>query len=399
MDILATGMGWIDHTPGGLNRYFADYMQAMSAHGHNVRGFVTAHGEQTTAPAYVSDVLNEPQRLSTLARTRAFRSRLKAELLRNPPEVFNPHFALYSSLITRDMVPQEVPIVTHFHGPWAQESLVEDEGADWGQKVRYQIKKNVELLAYRRSDHFIVLSRYFRDILVQEYGRDPETVHIIPGAADVERFRPAENREELRRFMGLGERQRVIFCARRLVNRMGIDNLIRAMPAVVQAIPDAVLYIAGDGVLRGQLEELKGQLGLGDAVRLLGRVPNEDLVKWYQVADLSVVPTVTLEGFGLVTVEALACGTPVLGTPYGGTKEILEQLSPELLFESHKPEAMAARIAAVLDGARILPGRRACRNFVLSRFTWPHVAASVTSVFEQAMEERREGLSYERRIL
>lgn len=399
MDILATGMGWIDHTPGGLNRYFADYLKAMTADGHEVRGLVTANGEDIAAPAYIRDVLDQPQRLSTLARTRAFRAKVKAELLRRPPDVFNPHFALYSSLVTRDMVPGHIPIVTHFHGPWAQESLVEDGGMDWGQKVRYQLKKNVELLSYRRSDHFIVLSQYFRDILTRDYGIPGDAVHIVPGAPDIERFRPAENREELRRELGLPATARVLFCARRLVNRMGIDNLIRAMTAVVHAEPEAVLYIAGGGALREQLEDLAKELGLSDSVHLLGRVSNEDLVRWYQAADLSIVPTVTLEGFGLVTVESLACGTPVLGTPYGGTKEILERLTPELLFQDHKPVSIANRIISALNGSSFVPGRKACRDFVLANYTWERAAGAITDIFRQAMEEREEGTVYERGIL
>lgn len=399
MDILATGMGWINHTPGGLNRYFADYLEAMAACGHEVRGLVTAHGEEIAAPAYIRDVLDRPERLSTLARTRAFRARVKAELLRRQPDVFNPHFALYSSLVTRDMVPEHIPIVTHFHGPWAQESLVEDAGLDWGQKVRYQLKKNVELLSYRRSDHFIVLSRYFRDILTRDYGVPGEAVHIVPGAPDIGRFRPAENREELRRELGLPPGAKVLFCARRLVNRMGIDNLIRAMAAVVHAEPEAVLYIAGDGALRGHLQDLIQELGLGGTVRLLGRVSNEELVRWYQAADLSIVPTVTLEGFGLVTVESLACGTPVLGTPYGGTKEILERLSPELLFEDHKPASIANRIISALNGSSFVPGRRTCREFVLAHYTWEKAATAITGIFEQAVGEREGEGVYERSVL
>ncbi len=399
MDILATGMGWINHTPGGLNRYFADYLEAMAATGHTVRGLVTAHGEDIAAPAYIRDVLDKPERLSTLARTRAFRARVKAELLRHQPDVFNPHFALYSSMVTRDMVPAHIPIVTHFHGPWAQESLVEDAGLDWGQKVRYQLKKNVELLSYRRSDHFIVLSQYFREILTRDYGVPGEAVHIVPGAPDIERFRPADNREELRRELGLKPGAKVLFAARRLVNRMGIDNLIRAMAAVIHAEPEAVLYIAGDGALRGHLQSLIDQQGLGGKVHLLGRVSNEDLVRWYQAADLSIVPTVTLEGFGLVTVEALACGTPVLGTPYGGTKEILERLSPELLFDDHKPASIAARIISALNGSSFVPGRRACREFVLANYTWEKAAAAISGIFEQAVQEKEEGAVYERSVL
>lgn len=390
LNILATGMGWIDHTPGGLNRYFADYLKAMHAQGHKVRGLMTAHGEATNAPDYVRDVVNRPVKLSTFTRTRAFRTAIKRELVMDPPDVFNPHFALYSSLVTRDMIPRAVPIVTHFHGPWARESLVEDQGSDWQQQMRYRIKRNVELLSYRRSDRFIVLSRYFRDILVEDYGVEAERIHIIPGAVDTDRFRPAEGRAGLRLSLGIGEGDVLFFCARRLVKRMGIDNLIRAMTWVAEAVPEARLVIAGDGALRQQLESLVGELGLSDKIRLLGRVSNEDLVRWYQAADFSVVPTITLEGFGLVTTEALACGTPVLGTPYGGTKEILEKLDRGLLFESHEPESMARKMIAVATGACSVPDRSTCRAHVLDHYTWERVATSVAEVFQQAIAERRE---------
>ncbi|WP_159882549.1 glycosyltransferase family 4 protein [Paenibacillus puerhi] len=386
MNILATGMGWIEHTPGGLNRYFADYLKAMSDYGHEVKGLMTASGESTTAPGYMEDVIREQAPVGTLTRSRAFRQAFAAEMRRKRPDVYNPHFALYASLITRNLVPDGVPIVTHFHGPWAQEGMVEDRGQKLAQKIRYQLKKNVELLSYRRSDHFIVLSRYFRDILAHDYGMDARRIHVIPGAVDTGRFKPAADRRLIREELGLREDQPVLFCARRLVPRMGIDHLIRAMVRVKREVPDAVLYIAGSGAMGKQLEQLASELQLEGTVHFLGRVSNEDLVRWYQAADLSIVPTLTLEGFGLVTVEAMACGTPVIGTPYGGTKEILDGLSKELLFADSTPEAMAEKLCSVLQGRTAIPSRLECLDYVQRHYTWDRVASAVTQVFEQASE-------------
>ncbi|MEK8126937.1 glycosyltransferase family 4 protein [Paenibacillus filicis] len=382
-------MGWIEHTPGGLNRYFADYLRAMREYGHEVKGLMTASGEPTTAPGYMEDVLRLPAEVGTWARSRAFRHAFAAETKQKRPDVYNPHFALYASMITRNLVPDGVPIVTHFHGPWAQEGMVEDRSQKLAQQLRYQLKKNVELLSYRRSDHFIVLSRYFRDILAQDYGMDAQRIHVIPGAVDTERFRPAADRSQVREQLGLRQGQPVLFCARRLVPRMGIDNLIRAMVRVKREAPDAVLYIAGSGPMGRQLEQLAAELGLGGTVHFLGRVSNEDLVRWYQAADLSIVPTLTLEGFGLVTVEAMACGTPVMGTPYGGTKEILEGLSGDLLFADSTSEAMAEKLCSVLAGNTVIPSRDECLAYVQSRYTWDRVASAVTRVFEQAGDKRK----------
>ncbi|MCZ8516468.1 glycosyltransferase family 4 protein [Paenibacillus filicis] len=390
MKILAAGMGWIEHTPGGLNRYFADYLEAMRRHGHEVRGYMTAFGERTTAPDYIEDVVKQPIKLGTWARMKAFKQAIGCAVQQLRPDIFNPHFALYASLISRNELPSSLPIVTHFQGPWAQESQVEDRGNKWGQALRYEMKKRVELMAYRRSDHFIVLSDYFKNLLANDYGIAAERIHRIPAAPDLHRFVPSPDRKKLRLELGIQEDEKVMFCARRLVHRMGIDHLIQAMQRVSAQVPEAVLYIAGGGTLREALEQLATQLGLGAKVRFLGRVTNEDLVRWYQAADLSIVPTLTLEGFGLVTVEALACGTPVIGTPYGGTREILECLSGNLLFKDHSPEAMAERINSILLGRTEIPSRQACQKYVLKHFTWERAAKEITDVFEQAMEERKE---------
>ncbi|MDQ1910391.1 glycosyltransferase family 4 protein [Paenibacillus sp. GD4] len=401
MKILATGMEWFEHIPGGLNQYYADYLKAMAAYGHEVEGLLTGEGQALPpAPAYIRDVMHGDAKLTTLNRIRSFYRAGKERAAAFRPQVFNPHFALYASLLSRSAIPSHIPIVTHFHGPWAHESMVEDMGgAKLPNLLRFAVKKSIEQNVYRRSDAFIVLSVYFRDVLSREFGIDESRIHVIPGAADIHRFRPAEDREGVRRRLGLAPNARVLFSARRLVRRMGIDQLIRAMRQVCAAVPDTVLLVAGAGPLEEELKALIAEQSLQGSVRMLGRVSNEELVDWYQAADLSIVPTLTLEGFGLVTTEALACGTPVLGTPYGGTKEILEGLSEQLLFADHSPEAMAQKLVSVLTGECPIPSREACRDYVLQHYTWPRIAACVTEVLEQAIQLRKEHAGYEGSVL
>lgn len=392
MKILAAGMEWVDQVPGGLNQYYADYLKAMLDFGHTVEGLVTGAGGPVQAPSYISDVTAGQRNAATYRRMRAFRREVRGRTPAFRPDVFNPHFALYASLVTRNIVPSHIPIVTHFQGPWSLESRVEEQGHPLKKYVRYRLKKQIELTAYRRSDAFIVLSRHFRDVLSAEFGLSPERIHVVPAAVDIERFQPVADRMALRSVLGLPADANVLFCARRLARRMGIDNLIRAMVPVVRKVPNTVLYIAGEGALREELERLVEDCGLQRSVRLLGRVSSGDLVRWYQAADLGIVPTITLEGFGLVTAEALACGTPVLGTPYGGTKEILERFAPELLFADKTPESMADKIVSVLKGATAVPSRAECRRHVLNHYTWDKVASRLTGVFELAIATRKEFL-------
>ena len=122
---------------------------------------------------------------------------------------------------------------------------------------------------------------------------------------------------------------------------MGLDNLLGAMAVLKVRRPSALLLIGGAGSLRGALEAQSQALGLSEHVKFLGFVPDAELPRYYQAADVFVLPTRELEGFGLVTVEALACGTPVLGTPVGATPEILRALCPTLVFRGPTAALMA----------------------------------------------------------
>jgi hypothetical protein len=180
-------MEWFEQIPGGLNRYFADYLRSMIRHGHTVEGLLSGEGTKLEAPAYIRDVLAEPTRTGTYRRIRSFRSSVQDRAALFAPDIFNPHFALYASLVTRGTLPKHVPIVTHFHGPWAQESQVEDQGHSISKFVRYWVKQEIEKAIYRRSDAFIALSHAFQNVLSSQFGIPKERIHVIPGAVDTER--------------------------------------------------------------------------------------------------------------------------------------------------------------------------------------------------------------------
>jgi glycosyltransferase involved in cell wall biosynthesis len=107
-------------------------------------------------------------------------------------------------------------------------------------------------------------------------------------------------------------------------------------------------------------------------VRFVGRVAEDELLDWYRAADLFVLPTVAYEGFGMVTVKALASGTPVVGTPAGATPELLEPLDQRLVARGSDPDSLAAAIREALAfiGDDF---RTRCREYPLARFDWSHV--------------------------
>jgi glycosyltransferase involved in cell wall biosynthesis len=200
-------------------------------------------------------------------------------------------------------------------------------------------------------------------------------IRVIPGGADHERFHPAADKRTVRSALGLPEAGVIFFTVRNLVPRMGIDALIRAMGRIAGEISHARLVIGGEGPMRPSLEALVDALGLRKRIRFVGFIPEAELPLYYQAADFFILPTAQLEGFGLVTVEALASGLPVLGTRVGGTPEILEPLDPTWLFDTPEPAAMAERIVTIVrefspTSARygILAIR--CRRRVEEHYTW-----------------------------
>jgi glycosyltransferase involved in cell wall biosynthesis len=147
-------------------------------------------------------------------------------------------------------------------------------------------------------------------------------------------------------------------------------------------LPNVRLAIAGDGPLADQLERRIGELGLSCRIRLLGRVGDSELVEWYRRADAVVMPAQRLEGFGLTTAEALACGTPVIATPVGANPEVAGLLGPRFLAADRTPPALAAAIIDVCGDVSFLQeaaGR--ARAIVLSRFDWAVVAAAYEEVY------------------
>ncbi len=251
----------------------------------------------------------------------------------------------------------------------------------------------IERACLRRADLIHVLSDFSAEQLWKLYRLPRERIVKIHGAVDTARFRPAADRAAVRRTLGLPAERPLLLTVRNLEARMGLDSLVRALAILSREVPDVLLLIGGAGSLRGPLESLAGGLGLRDRVRFLGFVPDDALPLYYQAADLFVLPTRELEGFGLVTVEALACGTPVLGTAIGATPEILFPLAPSLIFRGLAPEVMAEDLRGFLaarerDAEAHARLRAACRRRAETRYSWDDAISSLECVLAQLGEGR-----------
>jgi glycosyltransferase involved in cell wall biosynthesis len=270
----------------------------------------------------------------------------------------------------------------HFHGPWAQESSLSDQGM-----ISVFAKKALEHVVYRTGDAFITLSNAFRDLLIAKYGVESSKVHVIPGAVDTSQFQPAD-RVSARDVLGWPQEQRIIFSIRRLVERTGLQALIAAFASVAAKYADVSLFIGGKGPLQHVLRAQIRSLGLEERIRMLGFVRESLLPTHYRAADISIVPSQSLEGFGLTTVESLACGTPVLVTPVGGLTEVVRPLAPSCVLCGWSPHQIAEGLDAYLGGKLPLPAAAECVAYVKKHFSWETVAKNVLEIYDDAFRTK-----------
>lgn len=371
-NILCVGIGWFPKTPGGLDRYVYELTHQLAASQDRVELCGVGLPETQLNSGVKLTNLAEPD-IRIWERLWLIRSNF-LQLKSAKPDAINLHFALYSFPLLQ-VLPKGIPVTFSFHGPWALESKQEGSG-----KLSVFLKHWVEDRVYHRCDRFIVLSKAFGDILHQEYQVPWHKIHVIPGGVDLSRFQFDRSRAEARSQLNWPQNRPILFTARRLVHRVGLDKLLMAVATIKPQIPDIWLAIAGKGPLQADLQQQATDLGLNDNVKFLGFLPDDQLPIAYQAADLSVMPSQSLEGFGLAVLESLACGTPALCTPVGGMPEILEPFSPNLIAASTEATAIAERLEQLLLKKVPMPSREACQEYAAMNFDWQNIAQKVRKV-------------------
>lgn len=270
-----------------------------------------------------------------------------------------------------------------FYAPYAQEMAV-GRADDWRQRLLRRGAAWLDRRCLRRADRVIVLSDFSRG-QVQELTPEvlSRVVKIYPGVT-IERF-SAGPAATARAHLGITVDRPLLVTVRRLVHRMGIDLLLRAVRILQDRGMAVSVMIGGEGPDRAALEALRAELGLQDSVTFLGRVADADLPDLYRAADLFVLPTRALEGFGMVTLEALACGVPVLATDVGATGEVLRNLLPDVPPVPADAAALADGIARVLGDPQARAAAANAALHIQRDYDWRACARLTDRVYADAL--------------
>jgi glycosyltransferase involved in cell wall biosynthesis len=242
------------------------------------------------------------------------------------------------------------------HSPAAMELTAAAATESWPGKLQSKMASSainrVERRCLRRAHRVTALSEFTVNCLRELHGDGlADKVRVCPGWVDVDRFRVVNDRDMAKRQLGWPTDIPVLFTLRRLVPRMGLDRLLHAMAILKAKSIPPYLVIGGTGPMRGALEQLRDDLGLGSTVQFAGRVDDGILPVLYGACDAFVLPTAELECFGLIALEALACGRPVLATPVGALPEVVRHVEPNWLAKDTTAEAIANLIWTFIQGA------------------------------------------------
>lgn len=218
---------------------------------------------------------------------------------------------------------------------------------------RFPLLRNVVRCVLQEASLVISVSESTRQAAIQ-IGARPDRVHVIYPPVDTQRFHPDIDGSRAITRHGL-HGKKVILTVSRLVPRKGVDTVIRALPAILEAVPNTIYVIVGDGPDRRRLEGLARKLGVADHIHFAGCVSDEALPAYYAACDVFVmvsrsIPEVgEVEGFGIVYLEAGACGKPVVAGRSGGVAEAVQDGVSGLLVDPSDVAAVGDAVVSVLQ--------------------------------------------------
>jgi phosphatidylinositol alpha-1,6-mannosyltransferase len=228
--------------------------------------------------------------------------------------------------------------------------------------------------ALAAADGIVAVSRFTRDTLIRSFGVRPDKIELVSNGVDLARFVPRPRSARLAERYGLQGRT-VLLTVSRLYARKGIDRVIQSLPAVLRQIPDLVYLVVGDGGYRSELEQLVIHLDLSASVVFTGAVPDHELTDHYSLGDVFIManremPDGETEGFGLVFLEANACGLPVIAGQAGGSVDAVTDQLNGLVVDGDDVAAISAAVIALFDDAALRDRLRAGGAEVAAASGW-----------------------------
>ncbi|MDN5753857.1 MAG: glycosyltransferase, exosortase A system-associated [Nitrosospira sp.] len=265
-----------------------------------------------------------------------------------------------------------IPVIYEVRAFWEDAAVDHGTSREWG--IRYRLTRGLESYALRHVDAITTICEGLRGDIIGR-GIPPEKITVIPNAVNIEDFSVGERPDlQLAKDLGLDGKLLLGFIGSFYAYE-GLSVLLRALPEMLSRNPNIRILLVGGGPQEQELKALAMQLDLQDKVTFVGRVPHDQVQRYYNLIDVLVYPRLRMRLTDLVTplkpLEAMAQGRLVAASDVGGHLELIEDGKTGILFKAGAPHALATRVLELLARPDLWPGlRAAARSFVETQRTW-----------------------------
>jgi len=375
---------------GGMNLYILALSHEMNKLGVEVDIFARRHDPDE--PEIIN--INERTRLihipagaaKDIAKTEIydclpeFQANLQAFMARDRAhyDVIRSHYWT-SGLVAEKLKSQlQIPHVITFHTLGA----VKNRASGTAEEPELRIQAEKEIVEH--ADCIVTSTEEGKNNLIHLYGGQPQKIRVIPAGVDLDLFHPAD-REEARRELALEEYRRVLLFSGRLQPFKGLDLLLHAMTYLPNHGTTRLLVVGGNAGKKDEMvkmNSLVNDLGIGSMVGFVGPVEHDRMPTFYNAADICVVPSYH-ESFGMVAVEALASGTPVLASRVGGLATIVRDGETGYLFDERSPEVLATYLCLLMSENEIRKSMAQSARQSVEKYNWSATANSLFRLYRE----------------
>ena len=270
-----------------------------------------------------------------------------------------------------------IPLVATIHATEAgRNSGIHDD-------VQRYINDTEWLLTYESTD-VIVNSNYMKCELQRLFGLPFDKINVIPNGINLNNFTGIDRDYDFRRQYAM-DNEKIILYLGRLVYEKGVQNLIAAMPKILNSYHDAKLVIAGKGGMMDELRAEAHNLGIDNKVYFTGYLDSKAVQKMYKCADVAVFPS-TYEPFGIVALESMLSGTPTVVSDVGGLNEIIDHGVDGMKSYAGNPNSIADSVLALLFDPQLCANiSKNAKAKVKAQFNWNKIAQDTHYVYERAI--------------
>jgi PEP-CTERM/exosortase A-associated glycosyltransferase len=365
-------LGWETFHVTGSKQHSGDLLEETvdGLHFYRTR---TATGALAKLP-----VLNQKEVIDGLAR------RLDEIIPLVRPDVLHAHSpSLNAVAALRAGKKFGIPVVYEVRAFWEDAAVDHGTAKEFG--LRYRATRALETWALKRADAVTTICEGLRKDIVAR-GIPADKVTVIPNAVDIDKFSVGGSADEqLKEKLGLAGSRLIGFIGSFYAYE-GLDVLLRAVPALAARLPDLRVLLVGGGPQDGALRQLAKELGIEDKVVFTGRVPHDQVQKYYDLLDVLVYPRLSMRLTDLVTplkpLEAMAQGRILAASDVGGHLELIADGKTGVLFKADDPASLAAKVSDLLDAQQQWPALRAAgRAYVETERNWPVSVARYKNIY------------------